>query len=282
MAEKRNVADAGGAVPGVRATDPDQPGPTRPRPRKAVRRAGPAKSASPPGPAQAAKPARTTGPGAVPPGAWAAAGWAALRQPDQPPERLAALAVAELGPRAAAWAGWLRATYPDAPPHGITRLAVRDARRAGWAVAVAEAGGPVAVAVSLAAGAWVRGTVVLRIAAAHGHDPADPRRAGELLELLGLAHPALAGHPDRRPVGLTRLVARLGLTRLVVRGLGLRRTAAVALRALAAASDHGEQIDQLAHRAARFYRATPTGAGQPGRTSRSRASIESTSARNRP
>jgi hypothetical protein len=201
--------------------------------------------------------------------------------------------VAELGPRAAAWAVWLRATYPDPSPHGIARLAVRDARRAGWALAVAEAGGPVAVAVSLAAGAWVRGMVVLRIAAAYGHDPADPRRARELLELLGLAHPSPArpvGQPARPPVGLTQVAVRLVATRLAVRAVGLRGSlAAAAVRVLIAASDHPDRLSQLADRAARFYRAAPAGAGaapagagQPGRASSTRASSESISARNSP
>jgi hypothetical protein len=206
--------------------------------------------------------------------------------------------VAELGPRAAAWAVWLRATYPDPSPHGIARLAVRDARRAGWGLAVAEAGGPVAVAVSLAAGAWVRGMLVLRIAAAYGHDPTDPRRARELLELLGLAHPSPArpsparpvgqparpvGQLARPPVGLTQVAVRLVATRLAVRAVGLRGSlAAAAVRVLIAASDHPDRLSQLADRAARFYRAAPAGAGQPGRASSTRASSESISARNSP
>jgi hypothetical protein len=236
------------------------------------------------------------------PGAWLAAGAEALRQPGLPPQRIAELAVAEFGPRAAAWAGWLRATYPGAPEHGIVRLAVREAHRVGRVLAAAEAGGPLAAVLGLPAAAWVRVTVVLRIAAAHGHDPADPRRAAELLDLLGLAGPAgratspgpdravtspgpdravtspgpdravTSPGPDRavtspgpagratspgppRTAGFAGVAGRLGLTRLAVRRLVLRRTAAAsALRVLVAASEQGERIDRLAHRAARFYR----------------------------
>jgi hypothetical protein len=194
----------------------------------------PAKKAAPP---PAAPPPAATTPAA--PGAWTAAVREALSQTDQPPQRLAELAVAELGPRAAAWAGWLRDTYPDPPAHGIARLATHQAREAGWALAFAEAGGPVTAALSLPAAAWVRATMVLRIAAAYGHDPADPQRAADLIELLDFATP----HGRRRLVGFA--AARFGVRRTLARA---------AVRMLLAAGDHGEQIERLAHRAVRFYR----------------------------
>ncbi|MPZ26637.1 MAG: hypothetical protein GEV12_09310 [Micromonosporaceae bacterium] len=200
------------------------------------------------------------------PGVWADAGWEALREPARPPRRLAELAVAELGPRAAAWAGWLRATYPNPPAHGIARLAIRDARRAGRGLAVTSAGGPVAQAMSLPVAAWVLASVVLRIAAAYGHDPTDPRRAGELWELLGggpraaggspgPSGPSGGGLPAGRPAGT---LGRYGLVRFAVGRLRLRRTlAAAALRVLTGAGEHDDRIERLAHRAAHFYRHLP-------------------------
>lgn len=225
-----------------------------------------------PAPAPGAGPLPAPGqPGTAVPGIWAAAGWEALREPARPPHRLAELAVAELGPRAAAWAGWLRATYPNPPAHGIARLATRDARRAGWGLAGTAAGGPVAHAMSLPAAAWVLASVVLRIAAGYGHDPTDPRRAAELWELLGGpgAGPGAGGSsgPAGRPSGhpappwrLTGTLGRYGLVRFAVGRLRLRRTlVGSALRMLASAGDHGDRIERLAHRAARYYRQLPTG-----------------------
>jgi hypothetical protein len=209
---------------------------------------------TPPAPAGAAGPVPESS--AAAPGAWLAAGWEALWQPDQP-LRLAALAVSELGPRAGIWVSGLRATYPDAPEHGIVRLAARQARRAGWALAGTEAGGAVLAGLGLPGAAWVRATLVLRIAAAYGHDPTDPRRAGELLELLGAADPTGTGETvgdPGRPAGLARVAVRLGLPGLALRRVLRSTPAARALRALIAASDHRERIDQLADRAARFYR----------------------------
>lgn len=310
MAEMRNSAeDATRAVPKARDAEPEPDQPAAPTRRRAAK-AGPAaktgrttKAAATTKATKAARPAKatktasgtratkaeaaTTGaepapvPGAAPlpapgqpgtavPGIWTAAGWEALRDPARPPHRLAELAVAELGPRAAAWAGWLRATYPNPPSHGIARLATRDARRAGWGLAATAAGGPVAHAMSLPAVAWVLASVVLRIAAAYGHDPTDPRRAGELWELLGGpgAGPGAGGSsgPAGRPPGhpappwrLTGTLGRYGLVRFAVGRLRLRRTlAGSALRMLASAGDHGDRIERLAHRAARYYRQLPT------------------------
>jgi hypothetical protein len=275
---------------GAKATKAEEAAkPTKPA--KATEAIKAAKSTKAPTSAEKSAPAAEVAPvpaGPAAPGAWLAAGAEVLRQPDQPPRRAAELAIAELGPRAASWVGWLRASYPEAPAHGIIRLASREARRAGWALAASEAGGPVAALVGLPAEAWVRATLVLRIAAAHGHDPADPRRAGELLELLGLAPPAGAAVPAGEPVqhpGLTGAVGRLGLTRYAVRRfglpglaasrLGLGALAGVVVGALVAVGDGADRIDRLAHRADRFYRA---GQSQPS----ARASAASISAPNRP
>jgi hypothetical protein len=258
-------------------------------PAKATKAATPAKaagSAEPAIPAKAGaamKPAEATEPtapapppvsgrtGPAAPGGWAAAAWDALQHADQPPRRLAELTVAELGPRAAAWAGWLRQTYPDAPAYGIARLATHQATQGGLALALAEAGAPVSAPLLLPATAWVRATVVLRIAAAYGQDPTDRQRADDLIELLGLDptstdrdEPGGTGDAGLSELGVLRelsglaglagVAGRFGLVRLAASRLGLHRTAAAVVRALVAASDYHDDLQRLAHRAARHYR----------------------------
>lgn len=206
--------------------------------------------------------------GPAAPGAWAAAIWDAVRHLGQPPERLAQLAVTELGPRAAAWVAWLRATYPDAPAGGIARLATRQAARYGWALTALELGGPVAAPVQLSALAWVRATLALRIAAAYGHDPTDPRRADELLELLQLtpaadepsAEAAPEGGPQAPDPGepLRTVSRRLGAGLYLVGRLRPRRRgnpASRAVRTYLSASEQNDGLDRLAHRAMLRYRA---------------------------
>jgi hypothetical protein len=179
-----------------------------------------------------------------PPGAWMEAAWEALSQADQPPHRLAELAVAELGPRAAAWADWLCRTYPGAPADGIVRLATEQARRHGWTLAAVDAGGPLTAALHLPASAGLKAMLVLRIAAAYGHDPADPARAGDLLTLLG--------YDDESGSKTGPLAAAwYAVTRLKRR----RLTPLSALSALSAVSEQRDSLLRLAHRAARHYRA---------------------------
>lgn len=206
------------------------------------------------------------------PGAWWEAAWEALRHPGQPPRRLAELAVAELGPRAAAWAAWLRRTYPDPPAYGIMRLAVQEATRAGWALALTEAGGPVMAPARLVGIAWVRATLVLRVAAAYGYDPTAPQRVDDLIEVFQLDPEA-----DGEAVSLARVgggAGQLGLVRTAVTRFTLRKgLGAQAVRALFVASDHTDQLTKLAHRAARRYR--------PGRPASTEASSASTSSRNK-
>lgn len=199
------------------------------------------------------------------PGAWAAAAWEALQHIDQPPQALADLAVTELGPRAARWAAWLRQTYPGAPVHGLVRLATAHATRGGLALALAEAGGPVTAPLLLPAAAWVRATVVLRVAAAYGLDPTDSARAAELIELLDLdpddAEQPLGFSGAARLAtlaGATASAGRYGVVGFATRRLGLRRTPAAVLRALIAASEHTDQLRLLASRAAQYYRRAAT------------------------
>lgn len=231
----------------------EEPGPSKPA-RKAARKAAKksvgkvAKRSAPPATDAIATPA------AVPPGAWTAAAWDAVRHLGRPPDQLAELAVADLGPRAAAWVGWLRETYPGAPAYGITRLAARQAARSGLALTALKAGGPLTVPVHLSATAWVRATLVLRIAAAHGYDPTDPRRAAELLDLLDLS-PTHPGTADEAPEP-GRSAGRIGLVAYALTWFRRpRRTPVVtAVRLLLAASEHSDSLDRLAHRAIRRYR----------------------------
>jgi hypothetical protein len=194
------------------------------------------------------------------PGAWLAAVREAVSRPDQPPQRLAELLVAELGPRAAAWAGWLRETYPDPPAHGMARLAGHEATQLTRALVLADAAGQAAPALLMAGTFWVRATVVLRIAAAYGHAPTDPRRAGDLVELLDL-HPGDESPKLRR----FRLLASAASTIT-----GRRTPVQVAARALLRGGIRGYRIEQLTHRAVRFYRA-----GSQDSTSATSASISS-------
>ncbi|QSB14428.1 hypothetical protein JQS43_23540 [Natronosporangium hydrolyticum] len=194
--------------------------------------------------------------GTVAPGVWADAAWQALQQLDQPPRRLAELAVAELGPRAAAWATWLRDRYPAAPDYGVARLATQEAVRGGRALALGAAGGPFTAPLLLPATAWVWATVILRVAAAYRQDPTDPARADDLIELLDL-DPAATGEPFSLLGfgGIAGAAGQQGLARFAVSRLGLRRTpAAAALRVMLAAGDHSEQLTLLAHRAIRHFR----------------------------
>lgn len=261
------VAEPATSVPAARAAEA---GASRTKAAKANTAEPPAKAtnatrAEPP--AKAAQPANAVTataprlPGALP-GAWAEAAWAALREPDVPPRRLAELAVAELGPRAAAWAGWLRDTYPDPPGYGIARLATHQAGRLGNALAAGAVAGPVVgPALRLLGMAWVRATVVLRIAAAYGHDPTDPRRVDELIELMDLGH-GLSGKP-------TRLPRWLGPLRLLPGGVELgRRPAAGLFVLLAAVGAHTGEIERLAHRAIRRYRSDETNESISSRNSR--------------
>jgi hypothetical protein len=277
MAEERTTAEqASSPVPRARAAaEPSPAKPTRQPTKKAANKATkqPTKKAAKKATKSTKAPTKSTAKRtirepvrqAAGPGAWTSAVREALANADQPPYRLAELAVAELGPRAAAWAGWLRETYPDPPAHGIARLAAHEARQAGWALAAVDAGGPVAAALSLPAAALVRATLVLKVAAAYGHDPAAPERAADLIELLDLG-PGAGPLPSIVVRGHRRRLAGLVAARL-----GVRRAPLVAgLRMLIAGGDLGGQFDRLAHRAAAYYRH-----GSQDRMSASAASISS-------
>jgi hypothetical protein len=174
------------------------------------------------------------------PGSWAQAAWQAAHEPDQPPLRLAELAVAEFGPRVAYWAHWLRSTYRNPPATGIARLAAQQARRQTWGLLVTEAAGPLAPALHLSGTAAVRVLLVLRTAAAYGHDPTDPARASELLDLLGVG-------------AASDGMERMALIGSALGRFGRPRRLTGALRLLLALSEEHDSLQRLVHRAVRFY-----------------------------
>ncbi|MEU4557434.1 hypothetical protein AB0F72_03535 [Actinoplanes sp. NPDC023936] len=105
-----------------------------------------------------------------------------LADPTRSPRTLAEAAVRTLGPRARDHVAALRATYPTATTEGLTRLTVqrftRSAGRRGLLGAFAGPYSPVAIAGSAA---LTHAELVLHLAAIHGLDPADPRRAEDIL-----------------------------------------------------------------------------------------------------
>ncbi|MFY1674515.1 hypothetical protein ACN27G_31990 [Plantactinospora sp. WMMB334] len=151
------------------------------------------------------------------------AGWEAqpstarhvIDHPGYAPELLALAAVRGLGPVAAAWVGQVRAAYPGATSDGLARLATRRfVRFAAAGGALSTATGLLAPLVELAAVTWTQAGLVLRLAAAHDHDPTHPDRAAELLVLtrfhpdmrraraaLSAAEVAVAGHADQPASG---------------------------------------------------------------------------------
>src|SRR5262249_15462669 len=152
-------------------------------------------------------------------------------------------------------------------PDGLTRLAtlrfVRQARNRGG---VAGLAGTLAVLMQPAGLAWTQAKLVLHIAAAHGLDPTDPRRAAELLVLQGvhndlpIAQDAITRAQRDRGTPAARLAAPL--TRLAGRGvfrIALARGASRLLpgaAVLVSAVADARSTEHLAHRAAAHYRRT--------------------------
>jgi hypothetical protein len=112
--------------------------------------------------------------------------------PAHAPELLALAAVETIGPRAGEWARRTREMYPTATAQGIARLAVAEFTRRGTAGGVlASVAGTYAPVALLGAAAWTHAELVLHVAAAHGREAADPKRAAELL-MLCRVHPTIA------------------------------------------------------------------------------------------
>ncbi|WFE37453.1 hypothetical protein [Micromonospora sp. WMMD998] len=211
------------------------------------------------------------------------AGWRAVgpRLRDHPglaPELLALAAVDALGPRARSWVEQVRRAYPLADADGVARLATRRfVRMAGTGGALAAGAGVFAPAAELAAVLWTQANLVLHVAAAYGHDPADPDRAAELLVLTsmhpdeGVARAALAaarevGEPADGPWGRVAEAAwRLATPVTAQAGgwLGLRLAARLLPGAavLAAVTGGTAAAERVAGRAVGRYRST--GQSQP-------------------
>jgi hypothetical protein len=196
----------------------------------------------------------------------AASLWTSIRaNPGYAPELLAVAAVAHLGRDAAAQLAGLRHAYPGATPDGLARLAtrrfIRHARNRGALVGLA---GPVPILTDAALLLWDHAGLVLHLAAGYGLDPADRRRAAEILMLQGI-HPNVsaaeeaitqAEHPatesmHRLAVPLSRLAAKGVLRLIATRGAArLVPGAGAVVGALA----NARSIEWLAIRAQRHYR----------------------------
>jgi EcsC protein family len=186
-------------------------------------------------------------------------------------------AVARLAPRVARHLSWLRERYPTATSDQyaaiVTQRAARHARSTGVAAGLT---GPLGAVAGLGVTTCLEALQVLEIAAAYGFDPADPRRAAELVYLTGVrdsltaatvsTHAAIVtaapavGASGLHDARLWRIAAtgaaRLGAIRLAARllpGAGA---------VLAAVTDE-RSSRRLAERATRFYRAEAATAPHP-------------------
>jgi hypothetical protein len=114
--------------------------------------------------------------------------WARMRaDPEYAPEHLALEAVTRIGPKMVLELQKLRAQNPGAPPEAIASMvAYRYTNHARLSGAVSGAVGIAGAVLDIGVLAWTQAKMVLLIAVAFGHDPADPERATELLVLQGV------------------------------------------------------------------------------------------------
>ncbi|WP_250000308.1 hypothetical protein [Actinoplanes sp. M2I2] len=182
------------------------------------------------------------------------------------PELLALAAVETIGPRAREWAATTSSAYPAATPHALARLATRQFGRFGAVASVfgAVAGSYAALAL-VATRALTDAELILHLAAAHGIDPTDPRRAVDLLvvtrvhESAGEAEAALAAARDDQPGGgggdalarLGRLIAPQVAAWAALRSVN-RAYPGTSL--LAAVLDSATAVQTTAARATTYYR----------------------------
>ncbi|MDG6107451.1 hypothetical protein Daura_49685 [Dactylosporangium aurantiacum] len=188
------------------------------------------------------------------------------------PEFLALSAVARLGESARERVAWYAVNYPgadgDAVGRAITREFVRRARRLGF---VAGAAGSLGLVVEAAGVGWLQAKLVLHLAAAHGHDPLDRRRAAELLVLqrvyaeVATAEAALLAaeqaQRSRRAgpgVGVSRLAGPLGRVvgggLLQAAGVRIARRAVPGIGPVVGAVAAVRSTEAIAMRATRYYR----------------------------
>ncbi|GGN24539.1 hypothetical protein GCM10010109_40140 [Actinoplanes campanulatus] len=195
------------------------------------------------------KPADLSGPGAVAPATEEPTGDAGeglgslteelLADPARTPEILAHTAVQHIGPRARSWAAQTRASYPTATTEAIARLAVqRFTRSAGIRGGLGALAGPYAPIALVATTVITHAELVLHLAAVYGLDPADPRRADDLLALAA---------PGKGPIALwaaLKLVRLPGVS-LLTAVLGARATTEmVAVRARRFYAEYSSQDSQ--------------------------------------
>ncbi|MEV0560676.1 EcsC family protein [Dactylosporangium sp. NPDC050588] len=114
--------------------------------------------------------------------------WQKMRaDPEYAPEHLALEAVTRIGPKMVLELQKLRAQNPGAPPEAIASMvAYRYTNHARLSGAVSGAVGLAGAVLDVGVLAWTQAKMVLLIAVAYGHDPADPERATELLVLQGV------------------------------------------------------------------------------------------------
>jgi hypothetical protein len=129
--------------------------------------------------------------------------WAKIvADPGHAPELLALAAVQTIGPRAEEWARRTREEYPSATPDALARLAVAQFTRVGSVGSVfAALAGSYAPIALLGVNAYTYAELILHVAAAHGLDPTDPRRAVDLLVLSQV-------HPDAEAAEAALAIAR--------------------------------------------------------------------------
>jgi len=129
--------------------------------------------------------------------------WAKIvADPGHAPELLALAAIQTIGPRAKEWARRTREEYPAATPDALARLAVAQFTRVGSVSSVfAALAGSYAPIALLGVNAYTYAELILHVAAAHGLDPTDPRRAVDLLVLCQV-------HPDAEEAEAALAIAR--------------------------------------------------------------------------
>jgi hypothetical protein len=183
--------------------------------------------------------------------------WAAVQaEPRRAPAAVALAAVAQLSRGAQKQADWLRSTYPNIDTERLAKIAHRNA--AGRIRIAVIASIPFAGVAGLPVYAWTQARLILELAAIYGHDAADPRRAAELLVLLGVyedlydADAAIDAVLDSaRDVPLVPRLAVGVVPHMIRRFAGkILPGAGLVIDGLASAT----ATEELATRAGRFYR----------------------------
>ena len=136
-------------------------------------------------------------------------------QPERAPELIALEAGEHFGPQAERWAAAARGKDPKKLARTAYRRHVRLARLEGGALGL---GGVLTAAPDLLALAWIQSRMVFFIAAAYGHDPNDPMRPAELLELQEVYPSAAEAREALDGVGKHMAIA------LAERGMSSERT----------------------------------------------------------